>query len=151
MVCLDLDHPEIEDIIWWKVREEEKVAALVAGSKILKRRIAKLIELAKGKEEPLQDKMVRRALKLAVKDQVPISYLVRALDLARQGYDLPLQEFDTHYESDAYLTVAGQNSNNSVRIPNSFFEVLKQGKGVEVNGAKYRRGYEDDSGAEIME
>ncbi len=128
MVCLDLDHPEIEDIIWWKVREEEKVAALVAGSKILKRRMATLIEMAMHKEEPLQDKGVRRALKQAAKDQIPINYLVRALDLARQGYTLPLKEFDTHYESEAYLTVAGQNSNNSVRIPNSFFEALKQGK-----------------------
>ncbi len=128
MVCLDLDHPEIEDVIWWKVREEEKVAALVAGSKILKRRMAKLIEMAMNKEEPLQDKRVRRALKQAAKDQIPVNYLVRALDLARQGYTLPLKEFDTHYESEAYLTVAGQNSNNSVRIPNSFFEVLKQGK-----------------------
>ncbi len=128
MVCLDLDHPEIEDIIWWKVREEEKVAALVAGSKILKRRMTKLIEMAKNKEEPLQDKAVRRALQQAAKDQIPVNYLVRALDLARQGYNLPLKEFDTHYESEAYLTVAGQNSNNSVRIPNSFFEALKLGK-----------------------
>jgi len=128
MVCLDLDHPEIEDIIWWKVREEEKVAALVAGSKILKRRMAKLIEMAKNKEEPLQDKAVCKALKLAAKDQIPVNYLVRALDLARQGYNLPLKEFDTHYESEAYLTVAGQNSNNSVRIPNSFFEALRLGK-----------------------
>ena len=128
MVCLDIDHLEIEEVIWWKVREEEKVAALVAGSKILKRRMTKLIEMAKNKEEPLQDKGVRKALKQAAKDQIPVNYLVRALDLARQGYNLPLKEFDTHYESEAYLTVAGQNSNNSVRIPNSFFEALKQGK-----------------------
>ncbi|HLC70937.1 MAG TPA: vitamin B12-dependent ribonucleotide reductase, partial [Candidatus Nanoarchaeia archaeon] len=44
MVCLDLDHPEIEDVIWWKVREEEKVADLVTGSKILRKRLSKLIE-----------------------------------------------------------------------------------------------------------
>jgi len=34
--------------------------------------------------------------------------------------------YDSHYEGEAYMTVAGQNSNNSVRIPNSFFEVLEQ-------------------------
>ncbi len=33
MVCLDLDHPDIEAFIDWKVKEEQKVAALVAGSK----------------------------------------------------------------------------------------------------------------------
>ena len=128
MVCLDLDHPEIEDIIWWKVREEEKVADLVAGSKILRKRLSKLIEQAKGKTEPLRDKEVRKSLKKAAQDHIPINYLVRALELAKQGYDLPLKEFDTHYESEAYLTVSGQNSNNSVRIPNSFFECLQNGK-----------------------
>ncbi|CAN5522291.1 hypothetical protein BH10BAC2_BH10BAC2_24850 [soil metagenome] len=33
--------------------------------------------------------------------------------------------YDSHYEGEAYMTVAGQNSNNSVRIPNSFFEALE--------------------------
>ncbi len=128
MVCLDLDHPEIEEFIWWKTREEEKVADLVTGSKILSKRLAKLISLAKNKEHPLEDKEVRKALQQSAKDHIPINYLVRALDLAKQGYDLPLHEFDTHYESEAYLTVSGQNSNNSVRIPNSFFDALKQGQ-----------------------
>ncbi len=64
MVCLDLDHPEIVDFIDWKVREERKVAALIAA-----------------------------------------------------GYP-------SDYEGEAYRTVSGQNSNNSIRIPNTFFEVL---------------------------
>ena len=34
MVVVDIDHPDIEAFIDWKVREEQKVAALVAGSKI---------------------------------------------------------------------------------------------------------------------
>src|SRR5512144_1157104 len=33
MVCLDLDHPDIEDFVNWKVREELKVAALAEGMK----------------------------------------------------------------------------------------------------------------------
>ncbi len=125
MACLDLDHPEIEDFIWWKVREEEKVAGLVAGSRILRKRLSKVIEAAKKKQDPLQDEEVQRLLKLAAKDNIPINYLVRALDLAKQGYELPLREFDTHYESEAYQTVSGQNSNNSVRIPKAFFEALQ--------------------------
>ena len=32
--------------------------------------------------------------------------------------------YDSNYEGEAYLTVSGQNSNNSVRIPNEFFKVL---------------------------
>lgn len=66
MVCLDLDHPEIVDFVNWKVKEEDKVAALIAA-----------------------------------------------------GYS-------SDYEGEAYRTVSGQNSNNSVRIPNSFFKVLDE-------------------------
>jgi ribonucleoside-diphosphate reductase alpha chain len=132
MVCLDLDHPEIETFVWWKVKEEEKVADLVTGSKILKSKLGKLISLCKNKEDPLNDKEVKKALKVAAKNGIPINYLVRAMDLAKQNYDLPLQEFDTHYESEAYITVSGQNSNNSVRIPNHFFTALEEGKGWEL-------------------
>ncbi|WP_207428425.1 vitamin B12-dependent ribonucleotide reductase [Pedobacter sp. SYSU D00535] len=67
MVCLDLDHPEIEGFVNWKVEEERKVAALIAA-----------------------------------------------------GYS-------SDYEGEAYRTVAGQNSNNSVRIPNAFFRALESG------------------------
>jgi ribonucleoside-diphosphate reductase alpha chain len=128
MVSLDIDHPEVQNFIWWKVREEEKVAGLVAGSKHLKTHLSKLIELSKNKENPLENKEVQKILQRAAKDNIPINYLVRALDLAKQGHTLPLQEFDTHYESEAYLTVSGQNSNNSLRITNIFFEALANGK-----------------------
>ena len=33
--------------------------------------------------------------------------------------------YDNNYEGEAYLTVSGQNSNNSVRISNSFFKAFK--------------------------
>lgn len=132
MVCLDLDHPDIEPFIWWKVKEEEKVAHLVAGSKILHKKLSRLLEVAKNKDDPLTDQGVRKALKEAAAMDIPINYLVRAVDLAKQGHTMPLQVFDTHYESEAYLTVSGQNSNNSVRIPNSFFEALEQGRSWEL-------------------
>jgi ribonucleoside-diphosphate reductase alpha chain len=74
MVCLDLDHPEIETFIDWKVEEEKKVAALIAA-----------------------------------------------------GYA-------SDYEGEAYKTVSGQNSNNSVRIPNAFFEKLAKGEEWELKG-----------------
>jgi ribonucleoside-diphosphate reductase alpha chain len=69
MVCLDLDHPEIENFVNWKVEEEKKVAVLIAA-----------------------------------------------------GYA-------SDYEGEAYRTVSGQNSNNSVRIPNTFFKALQENKG----------------------
>ncbi len=36
--------------------------------------------------------------------------------------------YSSDYEGEAYRTVAGQNSNNSVRIPNAFFKALEGGK-----------------------
>ncbi len=74
MVCLDLDHPEIETFIDWKVKEEDKVAALIAA-----------------------------------------------------GYS-------SDYEGEAYRTVTGQNSNNSVRISNKFFKALEEEKEWELIG-----------------
>ena len=40
--------------------------------------------------------------------------------------------YASDYEGDAYKTVSGQNSNNSVRIPNSFFEKLEKGEDWEL-------------------
>lgn len=62
MVCLDVDHPEIEEFILWKAKEEDKVRAL-----------------------------------------------------AKMGYDADM-------DGEAYETVSGQNSNNSLRISDEFME-----------------------------
>ncbi len=40
--------------------------------------------------------------------------------------------YASDYEGEAYKTVSGQNSNNSVRIPNSFFEKLEKGEDWEL-------------------
>jgi ribonucleoside-diphosphate reductase alpha chain len=42
--------------------------------------------------------------------------------------------YASDYEGEAYKTVSGQNSNNSVRIPNSFFEKLKNDDDWELKG-----------------
>ena len=83
MVCLDLDHPDIEQFINWKVREELKVAAMAEGIK----------HLAKDQQE--------LAKKLGLK-------------------------LDYDFNGEAYYTVSGQNSNNSVRIPNRFFKAIEE-------------------------
>ena len=43
MVILEADHPDVEDFIDWKVKEEQKVAALVTGSKILKKALKAIL------------------------------------------------------------------------------------------------------------
>lgn len=124
MVCLDMDHPEIEEFIWWKVNEEEKVASLVTGSAILKSHVDTIIQLAHKSSDLVSNKKLARAVREAAHANVPLNYVVRALDLARQQKQMYLDLFDTDYNNEAYLTVSGQNSNNSIRVPNAFFEAL---------------------------
>ena len=68
LICLDMDHPDIEDFILWKGNEEKKAQALIHA-----------------------------------------------------GYP-------SDYEGEAYQTITGQNSNNSVRISNIFMKCLQNEK-----------------------
>lgn len=134
MVCLDMDHPEIEGFVWWKVREEEKVAALVTGGAILRQRLDTIIALSRQNKDIATNKELAQAIRAAVGESVPLSYVVRAMNLAEQQKEMPLKTFDTDYNNEAYLTVSGQNSNNSVRIPNSFFEAVEKDLPWELKG-----------------
>jgi ribonucleoside-diphosphate reductase alpha chain len=132
MVCLDLDHPDVMHFIRWKVVEEQKVAALVAGSRLGKRRLQAVLQAARIGDrieaDPKQNPSLRAAMREARAAFVPEVYIQRTLQLAAGGVtELAFPEYDTDWDSEAYLTVSGQNSNNSVRVPNSFFEVLDRG------------------------
>src|SRR4029077_18842880 len=48
MVVLQLDHPDIEEFVNWKVVEEQKVAALVQGSKLLNRHLNGVLKAING-------------------------------------------------------------------------------------------------------
>lgn len=140
MVTLDLDHPDIEQYITWKVKEEEKVAAIVAGSKITEKHLKNIIRLChtpveiEGRmynsavsRDPKKHKELGRAIKNAKGDFVPLNYIERVIQLAAQGFtDIEFETYDTDWNSEAYATVSGQNSNNSVRVPNSFMEAVKE-------------------------
>src|SRR6056297_498651 len=138
MVTLDLDHPDIEEYINWKVQEEQKVAAIVAGSKITQKHLKQIMELCNspvqidGKSyngevsrNPIKNKDLGAAIKKAKRDQVPLNYIERVIQLAAQGFkDIEFDVYDTDWNSEAYMTVSGQNSNNSVRIPNSYMKAV---------------------------
>ena len=137
MVTLDLDHPDIEEFIAWKVIEEQKVAAMVAGSRVIRDQLKSIVSAARisGKNgdsvfetNPEKNISLKKALKTARHYAVPTTYIKKILDLLSQNIqDIEFIQLDTNWEGAAYLTVSGQNSNNSVRIPNSFFEKLKEG------------------------
>src|SRR5712664_792994 len=129
MVILDLDHPDILNFIRWKVVEEQKVAALVTGSRLTKRRLQSVLGAARtpaGLEaDPRKNPALRSAVREARAAMVPEGYIQRVLQLAGQGVrELDFPEYDTDWDSEAYYTVSGQNSNNSVRVPNTFYDVL---------------------------
>ena len=135
MICIDADHPDIENFVNWKVHEEQKVAALVAGSKTIKELINELFGAIHGWEDETEKfdlKLNRDLQKIAKKAQLaqmPFSYVHRIIHLAQQGYtEVLFKEFDTDWNSEAYQTVAGQNANNSVRLNNSFMEAVEQDK-----------------------
>jgi ribonucleoside-diphosphate reductase alpha chain len=142
MVTLDLDHPDIENYINWKVVEEQKVAALVAGSKSAQKHLKNIIKLChtpveiEGRtfngamsRDPLKNKALAQAIRAAKKEQVPLNYIERVIQLAAQGFtDLEFDSYDTDWNSEAYNTVSGQNSNNSVRVPNSFMKAVVEDK-----------------------
>ncbi|MFA5763506.1 MAG: adenosylcobalamin-dependent ribonucleoside-diphosphate reductase [archaeon] len=128
MVALDIDHPEVESFIDWKMNEEKKVADLVAGSKICNSEINNIMQVANETKEfdPQKNPKLKIAIKRAAKMGVPTNYVFRAIQLARQGKtSMDIELLNTHFEGNAYQTVAGQNSNNSIVIPNTFFEALE--------------------------
>jgi ribonucleoside-diphosphate reductase alpha chain len=137
MVCLDLDHPDIADFVSWKVHEEEKVAALVAGSKHCKDKLNAILNATDVEQDdgtveritiPSKNAALRASIRAARKALVPERYIQRALQLADQGWSVyPFSDYDTDWNGEAYATVSGQNSNNSVRIPNEFFHALDAG------------------------
>ena len=134
MVTLDIDHPDIEEYIGWKALEEQKVASLVAGSKLCNIHLNNVIKACHeitGDEAfiPAENPELKKAIIGARKAMVPENYVQRVIQFAKQGYtEVEFPTYDTDWDSDAYLTVSGQNSNNSVRVTDSFIEaVLKDG------------------------
>lgn len=132
MVVVDIDHPDIEDFISWKVIEEQKVAALVTGSKICRKHLTAVMAACQigdtpARLNPSDNPALKKAVRDARKSMVPDNYIQRVIEFARQGYTkIDFPEYDTDWDSEAYMTVSGQNSNNSVRITNEFLEAVEQ-------------------------
>ena len=133
MVILDADHPDIEQFTDWKVIEEQKVANLVTGSKINQRHLRLILKACVNCEgsgddcfDPEKNPVLRREIKAARKNHVPDNYIRRVIQFAKQGYkDIEFPIYDTDWDSEAYLTVSGQNSNNTVRVTDDFLKAVE--------------------------
>ena len=133
MVICDMDHPDIEQFINWKVIEEQKVAALVAGSRMHERQLNEIFAAIRrwdGSTEdavdPAKNEALKDAIRAAKKVAIPETYVKRVLDYAKQGYgSIEFPTYDTDWDSEAYATVSGQNSNNSVRVTDAFLQAVR--------------------------
>jgi len=131
MVCLDLDHPDIEAFVGWKVKEEHKVVMLAAGSARLVFHWNAFCEAVEGSTtrdaNPKTNEKLRKALAKAKKENIAPGFLSQCMARLEQG-DLSrdIQSFDITWDGEGYATVAGMNSNNSVRVPESFMRALEQ-------------------------
>ncbi|PRY78805.1 ribonucleoside-diphosphate reductase class II [Yoonia maritima] len=134
MVIVDADHPDIEEFINWKVIEEQKVASIVAGSKMHERYLNDIFAAIKawdGSEEGAYDTKTNESLASAVraakKSAIPETYIKRVLDYAKQGHtSIEFPTYDTDWDSEAYSSVSGQNSNNSIRVTDAFLEAVEK-------------------------
>ena len=143
MVCLDIDHPDVEQFIDWKVVEEQKVAALVAGSKLLEQHMNRILAACgqwttgEGEDGAATDDdqrydirknlRLRKAMMHWRKAQLPMNYAMRAIELAKQGFSaVEVPTYETDWDSESYVTVSGQNSNNSVRLSNDFMKAVEE-------------------------
>ena len=158
MVTVDLDHPDIEHYINWKVDEEQKVAALVTGSKHCEKHLNKIIQACHAYEpatpkqadeafDPKANPALKAAMRGARKAMVPENYVLRVIQFAQQGYErIDFKTYDTDWDSEAYLTVSGQNSNNSVRVSNDFHQGGAARRRLEPDPPHRRRSGQDPQG-----
>src|SRR5687767_3725438 len=141
MVVVDVDHPDIEEYIDWKVKEEQKVASLVTGSKVVQRHLSLIMKACVNCEgsgsdcfEIDKNPALKRAVKEARRQQVPDNYIKRVIQFARQGYtEIEFETYDTDWDGEAYRTVSGQNSNNSVRVNDEFLKAVEDDKTFDLN------------------
>ena len=134
MVVVDADHPDIEAYIDWKVREEEKVAALVTGSKTMQKAMKAILKACVNCQgdgddcfNPEKNPALKKEIKLARRAFVPDASIKKVIQFARQGFkDIDVDTYTLDWDSEAYLTVAGQNSNNSVRITDDFLRAVEE-------------------------
>ncbi len=134
MVICDMDHPDIEKFINWKVIEEQKVASLVAGSKAHEQRLNDIFAAIRAWDgavdaatDPVRNAALKDAIRAARRAMIPETYVNRVLQYARQGFDsIEFPTYDTDWDSEAYVTVSGQNSNNSVRVSDAFLKAVRE-------------------------
>jgi ribonucleoside-diphosphate reductase alpha chain len=137
MVILGVDHPDIEEFVNWKVLEEQKVASLVLGSYRHNLHLNAILKsIGAGKKRGMNGESTQasanpefgKAVLEARQAGISENFIRRTIRLGEQGFTgIHFPEYDTGWDSEAYGTVSGQNSNNSVRVTNDFMVAVEKG------------------------
>ncbi|MDR2397939.1 MAG: adenosylcobalamin-dependent ribonucleoside-diphosphate reductase [Spirochaetaceae bacterium] len=142
MVTLDADHPDVEQYIDWKAEEEHKVASMVTGSRMVKKHLDTIKKALAGFRGPETDRFkteknreLATALRNALGDQIPSTYLYQLLRRLEQG-DKTVNPvvFSTAWDEEAYNSVSGQSANNSLRLSDAFMEAVLDDKDWDLVG-----------------
>lgn len=110
IVVCDIDHPDVEQFISWKAHEEYRAACTAAGDALIRRTVA-------GDEAARDAELIpagtRKRLRLAGR-----------FGTAPHWPETPYTtDFDDPHS--VYARAGGQNSNNSVRLPDAFIRAVK--------------------------
>ena len=112
MCIVNVDHPDVEQFVEWKCVEEDKVAMLALGSEVMAKAVD-AIASAEGHD------VIEAALD-ALDAGVPDGIVNRVTALKENGLPVEVARYDLDWEGDAYQTVSGQNSNNSIRVTDDY-------------------------------
>jgi ribonucleoside-diphosphate reductase alpha chain len=132
MVTLDVDHPDVEKYIAWKAEEEHKVASMVTGSEVVRKNLDAIKRAVSSFRGPDADRFnarmnheLAKALRGALGDRIPPAYIYQLLRRMEQGdEEVNPAVFSTAWDDEAYNTVSGQSSNNSLRVTDEFIRAV---------------------------
>lgn len=159
MVIVDVDHPDIFEFVKWKVVEEQKVAALVVGSKLNQKYLTEILDACyldslspEEARDPRKNKTLRDTIKKARDLFISENYIQRTLHMAELGIrKLDFEAYTTDWDSEAYVTVSGQNSNNTVRVTDEFLDAVLQDKSWDLIGRRDGKPFKTVRAKELWE
>lgn len=133
MVIVDVDHPDIEAFIGWKTIEEQKIAALVAGSRLVKRHIDAITQACERTDLPPEHRFdsatntsLANTIKQARRQGVADAMITRTVHRLSNGLAAdPGPVYTADWNAAGYESITGQNANNSVRVPDSFMQAVE--------------------------
>ena len=133
MVIVDADHPDIEDFINWKVIEEQKVASIVAGSKMHEQKLNEIFRRDQAWDGAEQTPMIPKERRAESGDprrqkgRDPGNLRQARAGLCQAGlHQHRIPDLRHRLGFRGLSLVSGQNSNNSIRVTDAFLKAVEE-------------------------